>query len=50
MIYYEALDNRLQQDLFNAKVVSGMFDGSEHFAIAATVRLREKYKFTKNKK
>ncbi len=41
LIDYIAVDNRLRREVEDAKVVRGMFSGSDHFAVVAKVRMRE---------
>ncbi len=38
---YIAVDNRLKREVEDAKVVRGLFSGSDHFAVVAKVRMRE---------
>lgn len=42
-------DTRLQQDVLNAKVVRGMYGGSDHFTKVAKIRI-EKLEFRVNRK
>ncbi len=37
LIDYIAVDNRLRREVKDAKVVRGMFSGSDHFAVVAKV-------------
>ncbi len=50
LIDYIAVDNRLRREVEDAKVVRGMFSGSDHFAIVARVRIRERWEFNGNGK
>ncbi len=45
-----AVDNRLRRAVEDAKVVRGMFSGLDHFAVVATVRVRERWEFKGNGK
>ncbi len=47
---YIAVDNRLRREVEDAKVVRGMFSGSDHFAVVAKVRMRERREFKRNGK
>ncbi len=40
LLDYIAVDNRLRREVEDAKVVRGIFSGSDHFAIVAKVRMR----------
>ncbi len=42
-----AVDGRLRKDVSDAKVVRGMFDGSDHLAVLTKLRLKEKWVFEK---
>ncbi len=48
VIDYIAVDNRLRREVEDAKVVSGLFSGSDHFAVVAKVRMRERWEFRGN--
>ncbi len=50
LIDYIAVDNRLMREVEDAKVVRGMFSGSDHFAVVAKVRMRERWEFEGNGK
>ncbi len=50
LIEYIAVDNRLRREVEDAKVVRGLFSGSDHFAVVAKVRMRERWEFKGNKK
>ncbi len=41
LIDYIAVDNRLRREVEDAKVVRGLFSGSDHIAVVAKVRMRE---------
>ncbi len=43
LIDYIAADNRLRREVEDAKVVRGMFSGSDNFAVVAKVRMRERW-------
>ncbi len=43
LIDYVAVDGRLRKDICDAKVVRGMFDGSDHLAVLTKLRLKEKW-------
>ena len=47
LIDYVAVDGRLRKDICDAKVVRGMFDGSDHLAVLGKVRLKEKWVYEK---
>ncbi len=42
-----AVAGRLRKDICDAKVVSGMFDGSDHLAVLAKLRMKEKWAYEK---
>ncbi len=48
MIDYIAVDNRLRREVEDAKVVRGLFSDSDHFAVVAKVRMRERWEFKGN--
>ncbi len=48
MIDYIAVDNRLRREEEDAKVVRGLFSDSDHFAVVAKVRIRERWEFKGN--
>ncbi len=48
--YSIALDNRLRREVEDAKVVRGLFSDSDHFAVVAKVRMRERWEFKGNGK
>ncbi len=48
MIDYIAVDNRLRREVEDAKVVRGLFSDSDHFAVVAEVRMRERWEFKGN--
>ncbi len=50
MIDYIAVDNRLRREVEDSKVVRGLFNGSNHFAVVAKVRMRERWEFKGNGK
>ncbi len=51
LIDYVAVDNRLRREVeLDAKVVRGMFSGSDHFAVVVKVRMRERWEFNMNGK
>ncbi len=50
LIDYIAVDNRLRREVEDAKVVRGMFSGSDHFAVVGKVRMRERWEFKENGK
>lgn len=41
LIDYVAVDGRLRKDVCDAKVVRGMFDGSDHLAVLTKLRQQE---------
>ncbi len=41
------VDGRLRKDICDAKVVKGMFDGSDHLAVLAKLRMKEKWVYEK---
>ncbi len=45
---YIAVDNRLRKEVEDAKVVRGLFSDSDHFAVVAKVRMRERWEFKEN--
>ncbi len=45
---YTALDNRLRREVEDAKVVRRLFIDSDHFAVVAKVRMRERWEFKGN--
>ncbi len=50
LIDYTAVDNRLRREVEDAKVVRGMFSGSNHFAVVVKVRMGERWEFKENGK
>ncbi len=50
LIDYIAVDNRLRREVEDAKVIRGLFSGSDHFTVIAKVRMRERWEFIGNKK
>ncbi len=44
-IDFIAIDNRFKRDVLDAKVVRGIYNGSDHFAVLANVRMREEWEF-----
>ncbi len=50
LIDYLAVDNRLRREVEDAKVVRGLFSGSDHFAEVVKVRMRERWEFRGNGK
>ncbi len=48
MIDYIAVDNRLRKEVEDAKFVRGLFSDSDHFAVVAKVRMRERWEFKEN--
>ncbi len=50
LIDYIAVDNRLRREVEDAKVVRGMFSGSDHFAVLVKVRMRQRWEFKGNGK
>ncbi len=48
LIDYIAVDNRLRREVEDAKVVRGLFSGSDPFAVVAKVRMRERWEFNGN--
>ena len=47
VIDYIAVDERLKKDVLDARVVRGMFDGSDHYAVVAKIRVRGRWEFCK---
>ncbi len=45
LIDYIAVDNRLRREVEDTKVVGGLFSDSDHFAVIAKVRMRERWEF-----
>ncbi len=48
LIDYIAVDNRLRREMEDCKVVRGLFSDSDHFAVVAKVRMRERWEFKGN--
>ncbi len=48
MTNYIAVDNRLRREVDDTKVVRGLFSDSDHFAVVAKVRVRERWEFKGN--
>ncbi len=44
------MDNKLRREVEEAKMVRGLFSGSDHFAVVAKVRIRERWDFKGNGK
>ena len=47
MIHYMAVDERLKKDVLDARVVRGMFDGSDHYAVVAKIQIRGRWEYGK---
>ncbi len=47
---YIAVDNRLRREVEDTKIVRGLFSDSDHFAVVAKVRMRERWEFKGNGK
>ncbi len=47
LIDYVAVDERLRKDVCDAKVVRGMFDGSDHLAVLVKLKMKEKWVYEK---
>ncbi len=47
-IDYIAVDNRLRREVEDAKVVRGLLSDSDHFAVVAKVRMRERWELKGN--
>ena len=45
MIDYTAVDQKLIKDVMDAKVVRGMFQGSDHCTVLATIRIRGRWEY-----
>ncbi len=50
LIDYIAVDNRLRREVKDAKVVRGLIFDSDHFAVVAKVRMRERWEFKGNER
>ena len=50
LIDYIAVDNRLRREVEDAKVIRELFSDSDHFAVVAKVRMRERWEFNGNGK
>ncbi len=47
LIVYVAVDERLRKDVCDAKVVRGMFGGSDHLAVLSELKTKEKWVYEK---
>ncbi len=47
MIDYIAVDERLKRDVHDVKVVRGVLEGSDHYAVVVKMTVRDKWKFYK---
>ncbi len=45
---YTAVDNRLRREVEYTNVVRGLFSDSDHFAVVAKVRMRERWEYKRN--
>ncbi len=50
LIDYITVNKMLRREAEDAKVARGLFSGSDHFAVVAKVRVRERWEFKGNKK
>ena len=50
LIDYMAVDSRLKSDIVDTKVVRGMFDGSDHFAVLLKMKTCDKWEFKKERR
>jgi len=50
LIDYIAVDERLRKDVLDARAVRGLFQGSDHFAVLAEVRIKVKWVYEKGSK
>ncbi len=50
MIDHIAVDNRLRREVEDAKVVRGFLSDSDHFAVVAKVRMKERWEFKGNRR
>ncbi len=50
MTNYLGVDNGLRREVEDAKVVRGMFSGSDHIAVVAKARMKERWEFKGNGK
>ena len=50
LIDYMAVDKRLRRDVVDAKVVRGMIEGSDHFAVLMKIKTSKKWKFRNERK
>ena len=49
MIDYVIVDQKLRKDVMDAKVVKGMFQGSDHYTVLVKIRMRGKWEYSKSK-
>ncbi len=49
MIDYIAVDERIKKDVLDARVVRGMFDGSDHYVVLAKVQIRDRWEYCMKK-
>ncbi len=47
MIDYIAVDEWIKKDVLDARVVRGMFDGSDHYVVLAKVQIRDRWEFVR---
>ncbi len=47
LIDYIAVDERIKNDVLDARVVRGMFDGSDYFIVLAKAQIIDKWEFGK---
>ncbi len=45
LIDYTAVDERLREDVLDAKVVRGVLEGSDHYAVVVKIMLRDNWEF-----
>ncbi len=44
---YIAVDERIKKEVVDARVVRGMFDGSDHYVVIAKIQIRDRWEYGK---
>ncbi len=44
---YTAVDERIKKDVLDARVMRGLFDGSDHYAVVAKIQIRGRWEYSK---
>ncbi len=47
LIDYIAVDERIKKDVLDARVMRGLFDGPDHYAVVAKIQIRGRWEYSK---